>query len=291
MKIVHISATTRAKGDNGGVPKFGDYLQKAIGCDVVAAGEVDIRKYDIVIGDGYFVSGADLSSQRVISIVHGSWKEFAIRNKKQSDFFGEAERQGNIWKNSRVEKVAVSQSSAKYLEIHHGVKADKVILNAVDTNLFVPKTDSLGYWDKPLVIYAANDYNKDGQGRLGQIVELCKDEFNFRYLGAAQGEEHTKFAEGDIYIQASFYEGNSYATLEAMSCGLPVVASRTGLFEDTVFKPMVGLVCDWDATAESFAAALQSVKKFRFDLKPREWVLENANFDKFAAEWQQYINK
>lgn len=286
MKIVHISSSKRSLGNLGGVEKFAWYLQQATGCDLVVPGEVNLRAYDVVIGDGHYVSGADPTHQKVMSIVHGSWMEFAIRNNKLNDFVGEAQKQHVVWNHPSIKKIAVSQASANYLLKHHGVRADGVILNAVDVNLFKPVEH---YNIKPVVIYAANDYNKDGQGRLGRIAELLKNDFEFRYLGAEAGEEQDKFAQGDIFIQSSFYEGNSYAAIEAMSCGLPVVASRAGLFEDTVFDFPIGEIVDWNAPAEDFVKAIKFLWSKKSTYAPREWVKKNANFNFFKVQWENYL--
>lgn len=288
MKIVHISATKRSEGDLGGVPKFAWYLQKAIGCDIVIPGELkNFDNYDVVIGDGYFVGGANYNRQIVISVVHGCWKEFAIRNKKEKDFFGEVERQNSIWKNPKIFKVAVSKASAKYLKLHHGIEADEIILNGIDTEVFRPKNHNN---KKPVVIYASNDYNKDGQGELGKIAELLKGEFEFRYLGAQLGEEAEKYSQGDIYIQRSFYEGNSYAALEAMACGLPVVASETGLFEDTVFYIPVGKVLPWNDIPENYSNAVRNVWSNYSYYDPRMWMIEHGSFEIFKKKWRDFLS-
>lgn len=292
--IYHLSQTKRfdkngKPEDSGGVPKYGMYLQKAIGCEIVTPEDrIKPKEGDVIIADGYFAGGWDTSKYRVISICHGLWKEFSIRNNKVSDFQGEVNRQHAVWTNPKIKKVSVSKSADKYLFKHHGVKSDRVILNGVDTNLFKPIEHRN---EKPVVIYAANDYNKSSEGRLGNIAELLKDRFEFRYLNAKIGEEQDKFAQGDIYIQGSRFEGNSYASLESLACGLPIVASRTGLFEDTEFNPAVGMIVDWDAKAEEFAYAIQQVWWNKNLYKPREWVEQNASFEIFKKQWQDYIKE
>jgi hypothetical protein len=291
LKIVHISSSKRFNNDGspnnaGGVEKFAHYLQQATGCVLAIPGEVNIRDYDIVIGDGYHVSSANYNAQKVISVCHGSWLEFAKRNNKMSDFIGEAQKQHEVWINPKIKKVAVSEASAKYLKIHDGVEADKIILNSVDVNLFKPVEHKN---EKPVIIFASSDYNKDGHGRLHQVHMLLKDEFEFRYLNARIGEEQDKFAQGDLYIQGSFYEGNSYATIEAMSCGLPIIASCTGLFEETKFNPSVGEVVAWNAPAEEYAKAIKYVWSKKNTYDPRGWVKNNASFEIFKKQWEDYI--
>lgn len=295
MHYVHISLTTRERdNDRGGVPLFGFLLQKAIGCGVYRTSEVPIllveniiTKDTICIVDGYNGLGSIPSHIKIVSMVHGLWKEFAIRNDKVKDFALEVERQHKMWTTRpNTYLVASSPSAAKYLKIHHGVDPHKIVLHGIDTDLFKPMKKRN---EKPVVLHAATDYNKDGHGRLGKIAELCKRDFDFRFLGAEIGEEHEKFAQGDIFIQGSFYEGNSFASLEALSCGLPVVASRAGLFEDYEFDMPVGEVVDWDAPAEKFVEMVYKVWDNYKGYCPREWMLKHCTFERFEKDWTEFL--
>lgn len=294
MTIYCLSSSRRFLKDGtpnnaGGVEKFGYYLRQAIGCEIVTPEDnISPNAGDTIIADGYYAGGWNTDKFNVISIVHGSWAEFAIRNNKKPDFVGEVSRQNAVWTNPKIKKVAVSQSAAKYLKIHHKVDADKIILNSVNTDLFKPVERHMENV-LPVIIYVANCYNKDGQGRLGNIAEILKHKFEFRYLNASIGEEQDKFAQGDLFIQTSLYEGNSFAGIEAMSCGLPVIASQAGLFEDTEFDPIVGATVAWNASPEEFATAIEHVWWNHSLYKPRDWVLANADFEIFKKQWQDFI--
>ena len=62
-------------------------------------------------------------------------------------------------------------------------------------------------------------------------------------------------AATDVYYHPSRLEGLGTAVLDAMACGLPVVASRAGGLADAVKDNETGLLADVDS-AESHAAAL-----------------------------------
>lgn len=76
------------------------------------------------------------------------------------------------------------------------------------------------------------------------IQQLPKDKYEIRQLNVkATGtdeesiqkynhEKQKQYLEADIFLQISNSEGNSYATNDALACGLPVVATNVGLFYD-----------------------------------------------------------
>lgn len=295
MKLLHVGRSTRKAGNKGGVEKLASYMERMLGCELTTVSQlssVTLTNYDAIIADdalaGMVANQVGSHGVKVISIIHGAWAEFALRNNKINDFKGPANEQGNTWTRSDIIKVAVSESAAHYARVHHGV-TDKihVVPNAIDTDLFKPVEH---HNKRPVVIYAANDYNKDGQGRLGQVAKqtpMCE----FRYLNAKIGEEQAKFAQGDIFIQCSHYEGNSFAALEAMSCGLPVVASCAGVFELTDFgKHMVGEITPWNATADEFARRIAFMLDKLVTYDPRAWILENANLIVFKRKWLEVLN-
>jgi len=235
-KIAIISYTSRQEGCLSGVERFNWYLQKAIGgkiytgtmfkmpspqaLNAVLQHEGLIDEETLCIVDGSWGLGIDVGIL-VISVVHGTWAEFNLRNHKKHI---EDKDQDNMWHRPNTKMVAVSNASAKYLLKHHKVKADKIILNGVDTNIFKP-IEHKQVNHKPVVLHCGRDYNKDGGGKLQQIKEMLKDKFHFKLLNVKDGEEIKVFQHSDIVLQCSKYEGNSYFMLEGMACGLPVVAS------------------------------------------------------------------
>jgi len=65
------------------------------------------------------------------------------------------------------------------------------------------------------------------------------------------------YSAADFLLFPSRYESASYTTIEAMACDLPIVAHRTGLFED-IEEEKVGRILD-DVSAESFSNAIDSL--------------------------------
>ena len=326
MKIAHISVTKRSNGDMTGVPKFASYLQRALGCDIIVPGEKTIQElcsYDIIVGDGYNCPPPMREGQKTVSMVHGTyarWYNNVCREGESIDWVkGEIVRQNNTWTNPNIHVVACSYADKKYVKLHHGRDVDQVILHGIDTEIFKPNNtkknicsvcksefieknnlDNMSMIDcdpsfcnqRFLVMHTATNYCKDAHGKLGIIGDKLKTMgYRFEAMNCWNGKEYERFQEADIYIHPSLHEGNSYSCLEAMSCGVPVVVSSTGLFEDTNFDGYnIGEILDINASADKYVRAIDKVANNMTKYNPRKWVLENATFEIFKDNWLRYLN-
>jgi hypothetical protein len=294
-EIIHVSSSLRSQGHTGGVPKFASYLETTIGCKLILTKDIPLYLNKTTI---FIVDGADglytiPKENIIISIVHGTWKEFAIRTDKLSRFKNEINKQHEMWTNRCNYKVAVSPASAYYLKNHHGVEADKIILNGIDLNEFCTKEIN-NTNQKPIVIHCANDYNK-GKEFIEKLQKKCTD-FEFEYLNAAVGEESEKFRRGDLFLQLSQYEGNSYALSEGISSGLPVLATKTGVLETSDENEFPGLIIPWqesrniELVINKLHELWELVKNNKLPIQPRQWAEKYADFNKFKKEWIEFIN-
>lgn len=77
-------------------------------------------------------------------------------------------------------------------------------------------------------------------------VQALGLEGRVRFLGYVRREEIARhYAAAHVFVLASFNEGMSVATLEAMASGLPVVVTCTGGAAELVEEGVNGLVFDW----------------------------------------------
>ncbi len=78
-----------------------------------------------------------------------------------------------------------------------------------------------------------------------------------RFSGYVPREQiAARYAASHVFVLASFNEGMSVATLEALAAGLPVVVTRTGGTDDLVVEGVNGLTFDW-ADVQTLTAHLQ----------------------------------
>lgn len=88
----------------------------------------------------------------------------------------------------------------------------------------------------------------------------------------------------DIYCLPTLSEGMPVATIEAMSVGLPVIASRVDGLPETILEPTCGILVP-PSDVDALAAALTDALARNWDRRAiREHVLQNYNWELFARK-------
>ena len=100
------------------------------------------------------------------------------------------------------------------------------------------------------------------------------------------------YLNADIFLQLSLCEGNSYSTLDALLCGLPVVSSDVGLFYKDVPENCYVKI-DWTRNndAKYVQSKLNEAWERRDELRNngRQWYLNNCGFVNWCRNMKQYI--
>jgi glycosyltransferase involved in cell wall biosynthesis len=88
------------------------------------------------------------------------------------------------------------------------------------------------------------EFNVVGDGRMyEELLNSAPDNVNIH--GRVEDEELlTMLQQSDIYFQPSRREGLCMTVIEAMSCGLPVVASAVGGITESVVHNKTGFLCE-----------------------------------------------
>jgi glycosyltransferase involved in cell wall biosynthesis len=123
------------------------------------------------------------------------------------------------------------------------------------------------------------DYSKELKRQVSELG--LQDRVHF--LGALPPEGVCRaLSAADVFVLSSRNEGWANVLLEAMACGLPVVASNVGGNAEVVCRPELGAIVPFDDHA-SLVTALRSALTRAWDREViRKYALEN--------EWQARVN-
>ena len=89
------------------------------------------------------------------------------------------------------------------------------------------------------------------------------------------------YREADIFIYPSYSEGMPIAVIEAMACGLPIIATRVGGLPDLVSDGFNGLLVDV-GRANQLVSALQTLSsnpELRFAMQLNSYLTASEKFD------------
>lgn len=156
---------------------------------------------------------------------------------------------------------SVSHYTASLVKQHLGLKEDiKVIYNGIDQNKFVPKKKQNNKLIN--VLFCGNVIKRKGVHWLESIADRLSSNVLIQYTEGLRGKEigfsHPKvksigrikyenmmdvYQQADILLFPTVREGLSLAALEAMSSGLPIVASDSSSLPELIDHGQGGFLC------------------------------------------------
>lgn len=161
--------------------------------------------------------------------------------------------------------IAVSHYTAAQVETSFGVHDIQVIHNGIDCQMFTPITRNAP--NRPFrLLYVGNWSARKGVDLLAPIMERLGDDFILQYtadrngahrrfrppsnsvcLGRLTGKSLVRaYQEADALLFPSRLEGLPLVPLEAMACGLPVIAMQGTSVEEVVAHGKTGMLCPRD---------------------------------------------
>ena len=201
----------------------------------------------------------------------------------------EQRRKLHAYRSRRVQFVANSRwlgDLADRSAIVRGCGCSRVIPPGIDTDVFRPKDRTqcraeLGIPPNAFVIAAGaaslTDTNKNIPWLLKQLAELPEREhllvvlagegtidipigLNVRLTGGVADRTNRALllSAADVFVSASLMETYGLALVEAMSCGIPVVAFRTGGIPEAI-PAQAGILCEV-LDADGFKTAIQKLR-------------------------------
>ncbi len=197
--------------------------------------------------------------------------------------------------------VAVSYNVQRALKRYYGIRA-RVIENGVPLDVFKPMDredarEQLGIkWKGPLGIFVGRMNLTKGFDIVQAIARMrrdirilcvsgnaCDDPYLIGACKVRNEQMPLYYAAADFLLFPSRYESLSYASIEAIACDLPVVANRTGVFEDVDEKRVGAILTSEDPLA--YSEAIDRV--LRTELHPRSLAIERFSLEHFNDQYMK----
>lgn len=194
-----------------------------------------------------------------------------------------------------------------------------VPIAAVDTDEYSPSAASEEYTiDGTITVCTvARLVKQKGHRRLQEVAEEVGDEYQFRVIGdgpmrdrlerscpenvsylgrVPESDLPSLIASSDIYFQPSAFEGLCMTVIEAMSCGIPVVASDVGGISDSVIHGEAGFLNPNPDDALPFSNSISKLahskgKRDRFGEAGRERVIGGYSKDVAVKLFKQKLEE
>ncbi len=171
---------------------------------------------------------------------------------------------------------AVSMYTAKQNERHFNIKSIIPIHNWIDNTAFIP-ADEKPYSRKFKLLYVGNLSKRKGSDLLPEIMLKLGENFELYFTGDKKKfYTHDKlpnnmialghisnqkklikyYQNSDVLLFPTRGEGLSLSALEAISCGLPIIASDVSSMSEVVDNDLSGFLCE-EGNIESFIIAIK----------------------------------
>lgn len=116
------------------------------------------------------------------------------------------------------------------------------------------------YPDLTYLVIGGPSPEGDMTERLKRLVSELKLDTAVKFLGPMASDRLGQFlSAADVFVLSTRNEGWANVLLEAMACGLPVIATDVGGNREVVASPTLGTIVPFDDHAKLVAAILQSL--------------------------------
>ncbi|MDQ3955254.1 MAG: glycosyltransferase family 4 protein [Actinomycetota bacterium] len=219
--------------------------------------------------------------------------------------------------------IAVSESAAREAEVEFDLSSDRVtvIHNGVDADLFTP-LESVAAKPGRIITTASADVPLKGLVFLIEALAKLRTERDVELVVVGKARAHGSvrqaidrlgvgdavrfetgvstlrlvelYAESEVAVVPSLYEGFSLPAVEAMSCGVPLITTTAGALPEVVGRSGEAAVTVPPSDAEALAAAIRALlddprERQRLAGAGRKRVIERFTWERAAlATTDQY---
>lgn len=316
--LIHYCCATYHNGSSGGVACYDNQLHEVFPYRVFFQGPQEkdqminflnrckeIGRDPIVVTDNHLSCDVPLEYETVL-VHHGSALTHAERNPNWDPYWKELCCSGQEKmlsyrgeKNTKIVSVSTfcTDEFKKYFGDEYEKFSRTTIFHSSEMNEELYKKS----WNKKPVIIGNWKSDSKGLGKVKSLNNLLQDRYQFHNLniGITNGRikefianKQQEYLKADLFLQLSVSEAGPYATLDAMLCGIPVVASDVGLFykdvpEDCFVKVEWQRINDLEYIAEKIdlAWSMRDV----LSKNARKWYMENCSFVSWREKMKECV--
>lgn len=229
--IYHYCNHTYSSGDFGGVARFDYELTTAIPTiKSINKSQLNlIAEGDIVITDNHLC--LDIPDHiKCIAVHHGI---AAIHKEREPTWPGDwfVRQQQLMSERPNTYFVSTSTFCTEAAKKYHNITPSAFIphYSGLKQQERVKQKKIIGDW---------RDFNKGS--RIIPLLRKQMPDFEFIDLKCGAFDKEGAYSQASIYLSLSLSEGCSYASLDALACGLPVISTDCGLFYKDI-KPAASI--------------------------------------------------
>jgi glycosyltransferase involved in cell wall biosynthesis len=308
--IVHYCCGSYKYGDIGGVARYDFDLQNVFPDRIFFHGPsektlliefLNKNPNSIVFTDNHLA--CDIPNKYFTYIVHhGCALTHAEREPGWDKYWKELCCNGQLKmlnyrdpKNTHI--ISISQFCTDEFKKHFGSKYEKFRRIKILHSSQISPSIKLKWNTKPIVLHNCNGCNKGQSTTMHLQKKAPQYIFNKLHCKADKGlikfwnkKKETIYKNCDIFLQLSLSEGYGYSTLDALFCGLPVVATNVGLFyedlpEDCFVKLDYKKRDDLDYVIDKINYAWKN--RELLTKRAHDWIIKNCDFE----EWRRKMLK
>ena len=312
--VIHYCCGSYFKGCFGGVARYDYHISLAFPDYIHFTAPQEKQKLllflkeypsSIVITDNHL--SCDIPNDyNIILVHHGVAKTHAIReptwNKYWKDLCCNGQEKMLKFRDPKKTKIIsisnfCTDEFKKYYEDVYENFEKTTILHTSELNTNTYKTQ----WNNVPVILG--NWACENKGK-NIIQKLKNNNYIFKTLKIQSNGTHPNdilnfnqmkqeiYLKSDIFLQLSLCEGNSYATLDALLCGIPVVSTNTGLFYSNVpDNCFVKIIWERRNDVDYVKSKIDYAWKNRetIGINGRKWFLENCELNNWINIMKNFI--
>lgn len=310
--IVHVCCGAYQHALFGGVPRYAHQISRCFPDCTVVRNRAELLCFlqthtdALVIADNHY---ALMVPDHIPCIVvhHGCAAEHVARSAARADLVPIAEAQGSVWhvrmpENTQV--ISISTFCTDMFTKHYGEAYTRF------PRILLPHASE----HDERVLWSPVQERDDNVRVLGNFKGSSKGEVRAKDVGALDARlcmrgmhvlphgiddesiadferrKQALYAQCDVFLQLSVHEGNSYATLDALAMGMPVVATDVGAFyKDVPENAFVRI--PWNATSEQVRDAIfeAHANAEALSAAARAFYMQHWRFDQWTHRMRQLV--